>query len=243
MKQSTLTLFIAILAFSPFVGKALYGAENEPEISYCEFHITHQFAVEVVKEAYQRIGLKPSFTARPCRRSIIEANAGTYSGEVARIQGTNKKYENLIALDYPAIDIQGIVITKNIKRNIQTWDDLKGLEISIVRGELYAEKGTAAYQVHVANSYDQLLKLVLNERVDVGIVIRRDWELAMQSPFFKGASIHMIGQPLFKAQLYHHLHKDYTHVRASLNHTFKEMIATGALEKIHQRTMDSLTRK
>ena len=218
------------------------GTESlDISISYCEFHTTHKFAVETVREAYRRIGMKPKFVAFPCKRSLSEANSGRFSAEVARILDISEQYPNLIAAESPTITIEAVVVTKNIKRDISHWSDLNGLRIGIIRGEQYAERGTEAMNVYFANDHNGLLKSLLHDEIDVAIVIRRDFELIMRSTDFFGENIHIIGKPIFSAPLYHLVHKNNRELLLRLNPVFKEMWDSGETEAIHMKTINLLT--
>ncbi len=249
IRQMVQFLFILSVSLLPGYGANVdeVSASNDDfanrkiSISYCEFHTTHRFAVETVRTAYSRIGLSPTFVSRPCRRSLIEANAGHFDAEVARIAGINKLYTNLIPASSPTITIEGVIVTKNVTREISQWEDLYGLYIGIIRGELYAEEGTAAYEVEVAQSYSQLLKMLDRDRIEVAVVIRRDFELMMRSSEFLGVNLHIIGNPVFVAQLYHLVHKKNKDLLTKLNPTFMEMWENGEAEAIHRQTFQSLT--
>lgn len=240
MKVKFILIFLICLMAD---GKNLRADGDEFSISYCEYHVTHKFAIQAVREAYRRINIQPTFAARPCRRSLIEANAGTYDGEIARITGTYKAYPNLIEISSPAIDIEGVAVTTSSTKSIQNWADLTGLRVGIMRGELYAEKGTANFKVSVASSYDQLLRMLLRGRIEIAIVIRRDWELIMKSPQFFGENIRIIGEPLFSANLHHLIHKKHTSIVKELDRVFQEMSANGDTDRIHNKTMQMLSPK
>lgn len=240
--KSVLVFLLVLLSVTAHP-QSLRAEGGTVDISYCEFHITHQFAVETVREAYNQAGIRAKFSARPCRRSLVEANAGRYDGEVARINGTDKAYPNLLLIKAPTATIEGVVITQNIDKKITSWDDLKGLRVGIIRGELYAEKGSAALNVSVAASYNQLLKLLIKDRIEVGIVILRDWQLAMNSPEFYGTDIHTIGKPVFSATLHHLVHNRNKKLLPKLNQIFEKMWTSGQAVKIHQQTMRKLTGK
>jgi|GEM_PF-617421 len=206
-------------------------------ISLCEWHITHRFAKEAVRIAYQRIGISPEFVELPCRRSLVEANAGAFDGEVGRISGIQKIYPRLIPMDSPTVTIEGVVFTKSIDRAITKWRDLSGLKIGIIRGELYAEAGTAGLGPEVVNSYHQLLIMVAKGRLDVGVVIKRDFEVEIGGGQFVGRGLHIIGDPVFSAPLFHLVHENHRERIPKLNAVFKEMWESGETRSIHQETM------
>ncbi|MBL4666318.1 MAG: transporter substrate-binding domain-containing protein, partial [Sneathiella sp.] len=190
-----------------------------------------------VAEAYSRLGHKTEFYELPCRRSLIEANAGRFDGEVARIRGVTKIFENLIQIESPTIAIEGIAFTRGRDLPITTWKDLRGYVIGIVRGELYAEKGTAGLNPTVVDSYDQLLSLVAVGQLDIGIAIRRDFEISENLAKFKDRGLQIIGEPLFSAPLYHLVHRENRRLVTDLHKIFKKMWEGGDTQKIHKKTM------
>lgn len=244
--KNILTVIAGTFLLSLPFGQANAGSSTKSDttvrISYCEFHTTHKFAVESVRAAYKRAGINAEFTSRPCRRSLIEANAGRFDGEVARISGVTRKYKHLVAAESPTINIEGVVITRSEKREITQWSDLEGLRIGIMRGELYAERGTSAFEVTAASDYNQLLKMLVKNRIDVAIGIRKDYELAVNSPDFLNEGLHIIGKPVFFAPLYHLVHKDHRDLLKKLNPVFEHMWNDGDTAKIHKNTMKLLTK-
>ncbi|MEH6476209.1 MAG: transporter substrate-binding domain-containing protein [Sneathiella sp.] len=206
-------------------------------IALCEFHITHKFAQFSVAEAYRQLGLNIEFQELPCRRSLIEANAGRFDGEVARIRGVTKNYENLLQLESPTILIEGVAFSRKYDLSVTKWADLSGFTIGIVRGELYAEKGTAGLNPTVVDSYDQLLSLVALGRLDIGVAIKRDFEISENSAKFKDYGLKIVSEPLFSAPLFHLVHKKNKLLVKDLNKIFKKMWDSGETRKIHTNTM------
>ena len=234
-----LFLWVAcILAINTSISKA---EENNTEISYCESLTAHKFAMETVREAYRRIGIDAKFTPRSCLRSLIEANRGMFSGDVARIQGASQDFSNLNATQFPALKIEGIAITNSVTRPITSIDDLKGLRIGIVRGELYTHKWTKSLNTHTATSSLQLVKMILKGRIDVAVVIKRDWDLLINTQEFADKSLTVIGPSLFREDLYHYVHNDHSHLLPVLNQTFKRMWETGHTARIHLEMMKELS--
>ncbi len=217
------------------------SSQSEVAISYCENHVTHQFAIEPLIAAYKSIDIKAKFVPLPCRRSLVEANKGVvYDGEAGRIADTDKTFTNLLSMDKPTITINGVVITKNITHHFTTWSDLKNFKIGIVAGELYAEKGTATYDVQIYNNYDYLLRMLAKGRIDVGVVILRDFELTLSKPEYFDSGIHVAAPPIYTAHLYHLLHKKHKDVFPKINRAIEEMWTQGTTQKIHDETFKRL---
>ncbi len=209
-------------------------------ITLCRWHITHRFAQYSVAEAYHRLGIKTEFSELPCRRSLIEANAGGFDGEMARIYGVTKVFENLVQLESPTIMIEGIAFKQGGDLAIETWQDLKGRSIGIIRGELYAEKGTAGLNPTVVDTYDQLFSLIVLGRLEIGVAIKRDFEILANSPKFMDQGLRMVGEPLFSAPLFHLVHKRNKQLVEDLNKIFKAMWENGDAQLIHKNTMQRM---
>lgn len=94
-------------------------------ISAIDNEQTHAIAKYVLIEAYKEIGYQVTFDDLPGKRALEWANKGLTDGDVARIEGTEKKFTNLIPIEIPIIYFKGVVFTKNIKRNIAQWKDLQ----------------------------------------------------------------------------------------------------------------------
>ncbi|MBL4908052.1 MAG: transporter substrate-binding domain-containing protein [Sneathiella sp.] len=241
------SLFNILLFMLPIVMGGWHAASAEDiksgsptVISLCEWHITHSFAKETVRAAYHHIGIATKFVELPCRRSLVEANTGNFDGEVARIAGTDKLYQNLIPIESPTVSIQGVVITKSIDHPIIKWSDLAGLKIGIIRGELYAEQGTVGMMPKMVASYHELMTLIAKGHLDVGVVIKRDFEIQNSAPQFVGRGIHIIGKPVYRAFLYHFVHEKNRSIVPKLNVAFRQMWKSGETQSIHRQTLLNL---
>jgi len=217
---------------------AIAAHKDKPSVETA--HITHRFAQYSVAEAYHRLGIKTEFSELPCRRSLIEANAGRFDGEVARIYGVTNAFENLVQLDSPTIMIEGIAFKQGEELAVKTWEDLRGYSIGIIRGELYAKKGTASLNPTVVDTYDQLLSLIVLGQLEIGVVIKRDFEILENSPKFMDRGLRMVGEPLFSAPLFHLVHKKNKQLVADLNKIFKSMWENGDTQQIHKKTMQRM---
>ncbi|TCS64354.1 amino acid ABC transporter substrate-binding protein (PAAT family) [Varunaivibrio sulfuroxidans] len=199
----------------------------------------HQIGARILEKIYAKAGIHFQWEALPTRRSLVEANAGTYDGEIARIPGASSQYSNLIAVPSPIMAINGRVYTVNVNRDIQSWQDLKGLHVGIVRGELYAERGTQDIERTSVRDYRQLFQLLLSGKADavIGIDTEADFNVAK---YFPGKGIHTIGRSVFKAPLHHLVHKKNAYLVPQLNKIIRAMIEDGSLEAIYRRAAADL---
>lgn len=191
----------------------------------------HQIGARILEKVYTKAGIHFSWQALPTRRSLVEANAGAYDGEIARIPGASSQYPNLIAVPTPIMAIKGHVYTVNVKRDIRSWQDLRGLHVAIVRGELYAEMGTKNTERTLVKDYRQLFQLLLNGRTDVVIGIDTEAEYNI-AKYFPGKGIHSIGESVFSAPLHHLVNKKNADLIPRLNRIIRAMRDDGSLARI-----------
>ncbi len=192
---------------------------------------THAMAKEILREAYRRIGYNVLFESFPGHRSLIMANNGESDGDVARIGKTEKAFPNLIPVPTPILWFKGVAFAKNVDREINEWNDLKGLRIGIIRGIRYSEIGTKGLSPFFAKDMTHLFKLLNQGRIQVAIAVLKAGELEI-SQNYKTSGIRKFGKALFSAPLFHYVHKKNSHLVPELNNSLQEMEKTGETVKI-----------
>ncbi len=233
-------LFIVLCSDLLFINSTL-AVENKKNlfITGIQNEQTHVIAKNVLQEAYRRIGYKVRFKLLPGHRSMGMANNGESDGDIARIDGTQKKFTNLVIIPTPLIEFKGVVFTQNISKEISEWDDLKGLRIGIIRGIRYSEIGTQDLSPLFANDMTHLFKLLDQELIQVAIATSRAGRIEL-SKRFKKSGIRIIGKPLISAPLYHFVHKKNQSIITQLNTILQKMEEQDEIITIVESTFKSL---
>lgn len=193
--------------------------------------MSHRIAAEVVRAMYIRAGVKAEFKYYPARRSLELANSGKTDGEMARIAGTEQAYPHLVRISTPVFYINGVVFTKRVTRDIRTWTDLKGLKVGIIQGVRYSEVALSFMKTFRARSQDHLFKLLDHDRIDVAVTVKESGEHDVDMRF-KNSGIHIIGQPLYSAPLYHYIHEKNAALAPKLESVLHAMMEEGTIEKL-----------
>ncbi len=230
-----LCLLSASLLSSPSFSQQYAQDKKIVTISEVEKDNIHRLIKDIVRTAYKKIGIEVKFYELPARRALEWANAGKTDGDLARIAGTEKKYTNLIRIPIPVMEIKGVVFTKNIKRDIRTWEDLKGLNVGIRSGIRYSEIGTRGLPRIQANTLTQLFKLLALDRIDIALADYDMGRIELHKNF-RGSNIHIIGQPLNSAQLFHYIHIKNRELVPRLESVLQDMLKTGEIESIKENT-------
>lgn len=228
---------VAIVRIVP--GAATIASEHKIRISAIENEQTHAIAEAVLTEAYRRIGYKVEFVPLPGLRALEWANEGVTGGDVARIQGTELKYPNLIPVNVPVIRFEGVAFAKTHIRDIASWEDLRGLRIGIVRGIRYAVIGTEGMEPLKANDMTHLFTLLDRDRIHVAVAVRTAGLIEIKR-HFSNSNIRIIGKPLHVSPLYHFLNERYRDLAGRLTSVLTEMTESGDMEQLRKAAFEKL---
>jgi polar amino acid transport system substrate-binding protein len=192
----------------------------------------------VIREAYSRIGVDVEFSSYSAAEAIATSNSGVVSAELQRIDGISQDYENLVQIPIPINIIQAAAFSIKYRFPISGWHSLRPYRIGIVRGIVFAERPTMGMNVSVANGYEELILMLENDEVDVGVMPRIQGLTAIHSAG-NTEIIEMDGilETLF---LYHYVHNSRLDLVESLTPVLKQMLLKGDTKRIREQVMATM---
>jgi ABC-type amino acid transport substrate-binding protein len=192
----------------------------------------------VIREAYSRIGVEVEFIGYSAAEAIATSNSGIASAELQRIGGISQDYENLVQIPIPVNIIQGAAFSIKYRFPISGWHSLRPYRIGIVRGIVFAERPTMGMNVSVANGYEELILMLENDEVDVGVMPRIQGLTAIHSAG-NTEIIEMDGilETLF---LYHYVHNSRLDLVESLTPVLKQMLLKGDTKRIREQVLATM---
>jgi ABC-type amino acid transport substrate-binding protein len=192
----------------------------------------------VIREAYSRIGVEVEFRSYSAAEAIATSNSGVVTAELQRIDGISQDYENLVQVPIPINIIQGAAFSIKYRFPISGWHSLRPYRIGIVRGIVFAERPTMGMNVSIANGYEELILMLKNDEVDVGVMPRIEGLEAIHSAGIR-EFIEMDGvlETLF---LYHYVHKSRLDLVEKLTPVLKQMLLNGETRRIHDQVMTTM---
>ncbi len=193
---------------------------------------THSAAIKILTEAYNRLGIRVSVSLLPGIRSLVAANDGTTDGDVARIPGTEKKFENLLPVPTPIINFKGVAFTKSVEKPINTWEDLEAFQIGVIRGVRYSEINTRHFNRLLSNDMTHLFLLLEKGRIQVAVAVLEAGLAEIQNSF-PNSGMRVAGDPLFSSPLYHFVNKKNAFLIPKLDAVIKDMKNSGRLKEIY----------
>ena len=187
----------------------------------------------VIREAYSRIGVEVEFRSYSAAKAIATSNSGVVTAELQRIDGISQDYENLVQVPIPINIIQGAAFSIKYRFPISGWHSLRPYRIGIVRGIVFAERPTMGMNVSMANGYEELILMLENDEVDVGVMPRIQGLEAIHSAGITEI-IEMDGvlETLF---LYHYVHNSRFDLVEKLTPVLKQMLLNGETKRIHDQ--------
>jgi len=198
-----------------------------------------QICSQVLVEAYERIGITAEINLVPAKRSLIMSNSGLSDGEVVRIKGTEKKYTNLVPIRPKICTTEVRVYVKQGKEfEVTGWESLRPYKIGIMRGHLYAVKGTQGMDAIQGNSNEALFGMLDKGRVDVVIAQVPDALHAISHLKLQG--IVGLEPTIMSMPMYHFLHKKNSALVPEIERALDEMISEGRLTEINDLFISKL---
>jgi polar amino acid transport system substrate-binding protein len=206
-----------------------YGTEDEQGI-----------LDRVLREAFSRIGHDVRFLPLPAERALLDANSGIADGVVARVQGIEALYPNLLRVPSATIASRDFVaFSREGVGPIRNWDDLVPFNVVYVRGWKIVEQNVPqAKSVLAVDGTRRAFRLLSRGRADVVINARLDGSLVARQERIGNLMIHE--PPLTSLSLYPYLHVDHYAIVPDLAAALDAMKADGSFARIHRDVMQPL---
>ncbi|WP_319583621.1 transporter substrate-binding domain-containing protein [uncultured Pseudodesulfovibrio sp.] len=188
-------------------------------------------SLKVLKEAYERIGVKVEGRRMPAARSLEMADTGQVDGDVNRIEAIEEQYPNLIRVDVPVNLLEGIVLTCNTSLEHVNPEAISKLHLGIKIGNRYAEMLTQDMPDVTKLPYEKkLMALLLEGRLDA-LLVDRAWAKAeMAKPGMECLRINE--PPLVVVPLYHYLNRRHKDLVPMITGELRAMRESGEIDRI-----------
>jgi polar amino acid transport system substrate-binding protein len=209
--------------------------------STAEESTIQDISIQVLTEAYHKIGYDIQVRRLPNRRSLLAANRGTVDGEISRIKGINNRFGNLIRIPIAINFLEGQAFSKKTHLTIKNWNDLPKYKLLCVRGVKFVEAKLQKLNIpcHFVNLFTDAVKMLQINRYDIAIFPKINGITAIKKARIK--NVKPIGKPLSQINLYHYLHSKNKSLITSLRKTLEEMNANGRITTIRQKYIEKHT--
>ena len=187
----------------------------------------------IAAEVFRRLNIPLEFIRVQSLRALIQVNKGIDDGNIARIEGIEKKWTNLIRVPESFFTFEFTAFSLSDDIPIDGWDSLKPYTVGHVRGWYIYHKNTKGVKkVLVANDDAQLFNLLKQGRIKIALYER------YQAPFWYkqvGFVPKRLSKPLAKKKMYIYVNKKHKALVPRMAEALREMKQDGTYQKIFDR--------
>ncbi len=194
------------------------------------------FADSVATQAFDRLGINLIIQNIPAKRALVNANRGISDGDLARIEGVEKSYPNLIRVPEIIWIAEINAFSKDPSITLQHWRDLKHFSLAYIRGWVVFDNNVPkTAMINKVLLPEALFKVVERERVQLAL-----YEKKMGLSVIKQLAIrnvYPVNDSLLNTPIYIYLHKKHRKIVPLLTKAIKAMKQDGSYDAIMQRTL------
>lgn len=189
-----------------------------------------ELVMQVMDEAYKKIGYCVIFKKYPPKRALVMSGSGAVDAELARTPLIEKSIPTLKRVPVSIWPVQIVAFTTKPEIVIHNIKDLQHLRIGVQRGYPWAKIVAKENNAVTVNTFKQLIELLLLGRIDVALYTKFEGTIDIGLNFPK-AKIRT-SDPLASFPVYHYLHQKNIHIIQELTPVLREMIKTGRIDEM-----------
>jgi polar amino acid transport system substrate-binding protein len=227
---------LALLLLPQRAWAEMHGVDHRLVFSTFPAGGLHDLFDHILSEAYARLGYEIELQGYPAERALLMANDGLVDGEAGRVSVVEKSYPNLIRVPTPLyINRIAILTTDTEVVPDEGWGQFRHMRTCIRNGYKFLESRVWGENRHMVSSYEKMLELLRNKRVDVGLAEFFDILPALNKTGMGG--VRMLCEPMATNPMYHYLNKRNADLVPKIDAVLRDMTAEGRLKAIELHLM------
>ena len=184
----------------------------------------------LIKEAFQRAGLRAEIVFTPTERSMYDVDAGLLDGEINRIEGMEKNFPNLVRVPEPNMTMHFVAFS-NQPYPVDGWESLKDLHIGVVSGWRILEEHTEGFPKRVlVPSETELFTMLHKGRIDIALYDKLTGYETISRLGYTG--IRHLEPPLISRNMFLYMHKSHSVMVGVIAEALREMKLDGTYDRI-----------
>lgn len=189
------------------------------------------FEDRIIAEGLRRLGHTYEILRIPSERALVSLQAGLIDGDYVRISGLESLYPGIVRVSEPVSAMEFVAFSLDPGPRIDSWEDLRGLEVAHIRGWKIVEERTRGFpRVTTVRDEMSLFSLLSAGKVDAVVYERLEGER-----FFRQAGRMpgiRDGVTLERRDMYLYLSKSREALAGPLADAFRAMRSEGLIDKI-----------
>lgn len=190
----------------------------------------------IIKEAFQRSGVRVQIVHLPSERALVNANTGINDGNFVRIAGIEHIYPNLVRVREKITEFEFAAFTKDRSVAIRDWNSLKPYSVGIITGWKILEANVLnTRSLTKVGDPEALFELLARGRADVVIFDRTQGNAVIRKMGFAG--VRPLTPLLARQDMYLYLNRRHATLAAVIARTLREMKGDGSFDRIVNSVM------
>jgi len=179
--------------------------------------------VDLIKQAYKKIGYEVKIHTLPAKRSLLESNEGlAIDGEVVRALFIKDMLPNQIRVPVMLDQVDVSAFSKDKSIRIQGWESLKGLSVSSILGFWYFSKQLKDRSVLTeVNDIHQALSSVKENKTKVCVLLKNVGAQMIQEEKYQ--DIKLLEPPIESIPVYHFINEKHAKIVPKLAQAINEL--------------------
>jgi len=193
------------------------------------------FYNRIATEIFRRLDIPLKYVRLPSERSLIHGNQGIDDGVIARIEGLDKKWRNLVRVPEEIISWEFSAFSYDVDIEVKGWESLKPYSVGIIRGwHIYEENLADANALTKVSTPKQLFRLLSSGRIDIAM-----FERLRAQYWMKKLDINppILAPEIAKKALYIYVHKKHAALVPKLTRVIAAIKKDGTYERIFNATL------
>lgn len=189
----------------------------------------------LLRELFTRVDREVELMRLPAERALLMADKGVSDGDVPRIAGLEKRYDNLVPVPEAIIDYRFVAFMREHVESGITWDMMRQYKVGMVIGwKIYEENVPAGSRLTKVSSAGQLIDMLGNSRLDIALYERYAGKYLINK---KQLPLQESSPPLAIKPMYLYLHKSRADLVEPLADALRGMKDDGTWQRIADQTL------
>ncbi len=145
--------------------------EQYPPYEYMEDGQVKGINMDLIREAFRRMGVTPVFEPRPWKRGLLELKTGDILALSSGFRTPERETFAFFPSEPLAMEVNVVATLRGSGVKVASLSDLSGLSVGVVREYEYGPEFDALRGIQrvETNSSHQLLRMLLNGRMDAAV--------------------------------------------------------------------------
>ena len=200
------------------------------------------FLDEILQYMLKDIGYRLETVELPAERGLVYTNSGKVDGEMSRVGGMQKRYQNLIPVPEKIMDMEFVVYSKLPIDLTAGWNSLANRTVAYINGWKILEKNVpGSAEVTKVSNPEQLFTLLKNDRTDYIIYIRWSGNYLLREMQLHNVSLQL--PALVKKEMFIYLHSKHRDKIPGLARSLAAMKNNGEYKRLVEKHLFPLSGK